>query len=79
MISSSHRRRERRRRRSRRPHKLLKGIASNLVRHPHYPWLAFDPRGVAAVEASRDFYKKPGHKTPGAAAVRSPEGAIHAD
>ncbi|MDJ0944274.1 MAG: hypothetical protein QNJ30_12450 [Kiloniellales bacterium] len=71
MISSSHRRRERRRRRSRRPHKLLKGIASNLVRHPHYPWLAFDPRGVVAVEASRDLRKKP--SGPGSRA------AAHAD
>ncbi|MDJ0970559.1 MAG: hypothetical protein QNJ06_11770 [Kiloniellales bacterium] len=64
MISTPHRRRERRRRRSRRPRKLLKGIASNLVRHPHYPWLAFDPRGVAAVEASRDLQKKPGRSAP---------------
>ena len=76
MISSPHRRRERRRRRSRRPRKLLKGITGNLVRHPHYPWLAFDPRGVAAVEASRDFHKKTGHKKP---AARDSEGAAHAD
>ena len=45
-------------RRRRRRRGVRKGISSNLVPHPTYSWLRYDPRGVAEVEGSRDLRKR---------------------
>lgn len=58
---------------------MLRGIARNLIAHPSYPWLAFDPRGVAAVEASRDLQKRRDAGVRPSAQARPGEAASDAD